>query len=115
MGAMQQMLLGGAGLSVNLSSYSITQTNIHPTVTSPSVTATPAGGSGTYTYLWSVINDTGTIATTINSPTLATSTFKISGAAALDQGVCDVRCQVTDTVTGLVARSPLCHCVLNAT
>lgn len=66
------------------------------TVTSNSVTATPAGGTGPYTYSWTKVSGASSISAT--SPTAATTTF--SALVAKDSTVDAVwRVTVTDSLS----------------
>jgi hypothetical protein len=68
--------------------------------TTSSITASGAGGRGTYTYLWS---QSGT-SCTITSSTSAATTFTGSGVA----GTTTVFCNIRDTVTGNALNTPIC-------
>lgn len=63
----------------------------------PAVTAIPSGGSGSYTYAWTIIIDPGGL--TINSPAAATTNFTYALMGDGDAPLATVRCTVTDTVT----------------
>lgn len=68
--------------------------------TTAATTAIPAGGSGTYTYAWTLIVDPGGV--TINSATAAATTFGLTvTAGATIQAT--ARCTVTDSVSGATA------------
>ena len=62
--------------------------------TSPLVRSTVNGGSGNYTYQWSVDNNK----ITINTPTSADTTFRASGFNGIIEGVGTLT--VTDTGNG---------------
>ena len=64
----------------------------------PSVSVT--GGSGNYSYLWSVLSNSGTA--TLNNPTAATCRLSVD-FRKLTTGFFDyfLRCQVTDNVYGI--------------
>ena len=81
--------LGGAAYNV-----------ITPRVFGP-CTALPAGGSGSYTYLWTVVSSSG--GATIVSPTSQASSFTLEAVLG-DTNYTIVRCTVTDTDTGATAR-----------
>lgn len=85
-----------AGLSVTASPPALNSGSTHdPHVTAPT-TAVPTGGSGTYTYLWTLAVDPGDI--TITSPTAATTVFSID--TNIGETVdATARCTVTDGVT----------------
>lgn len=63
-------------------------------------TVTPSGGSGSYTYAWTVLESD--YSTVINSPTSATTTITMSCPFG-EVGAAVARCTVTDTVSGLTA------------
>ena len=73
------------------SDYNIAYSNL--------VTATPTGGLGPYTYLWTVFTCNKTI--TINAPTSATTYISTSVQNGVD-AVGTMRCSVTDSL-GTVA------------
>lgn len=75
---------------------------VTPTVTTAATTATPVGGVGPYTYLWSFVS--GDAAVTIVSPTSASTTFQ-KVMAPTTSTVAFFQCAVTDTATGAVAIS----------
>lgn len=62
------------------------------------VTAIVSGGSGSFTYAWTITTDGHTI--TISAPTSATTHFNISGIAVGDEVTATARCTVTDTSGG---------------
>jgi hypothetical protein len=66
------------------------------------MTATPAGGSGTYTYSWSIIDNGGGTPSLTNGTTAAV-TCSMTAAAADGAYAIVVRCTVTDTVTAATA------------
>ena len=73
--------------------------NDHYVAYSNSVTATPTGGLGPYTYLWTVLTTNKTI--TINAPTSATTFISTSVQNGID-AFGTMRCSVTDSL-GTVA------------
>lgn len=85
--------------------------NTRVNVTTASATVTPAGGSGTYSYAWSVafvsansIDSTGTCSA--NSATSATTTFTgqtCNGTNSPGSDYYMASCVVTDTVSGATA------------
>lgn len=64
-------------------------------------TALPAGGSGSYTYLWTVLSTNSSCI--IGSIAAQSTTFTV-GALFNDTSYSIVRCTVTDTDTGATAR-----------
>lgn len=64
-------------------------------------TAQPAGGSGNYTYLWTVVSSSG--GATIGEPTSRASSFTLAALLG-DTNYTIVRCTVTDIDTGATAR-----------
>lgn len=68
----------------------------------PAVTAIVAGGSGTYTYAWTILpgsDDTMTIA----APTSATTSFGFTVVVYVASGT--ARLTVTDTTTGAIGHA----------
>lgn len=63
-------------------------------------TVTPSGGTGTYTYAWTVLESD--YSTVINSPTSATTTITMECPFG-EVGAAIARCTVTDTGSGLTA------------
>lgn len=64
-------------------------------------TAHPAGGSGNYTYLWTVVSSSG--GATIGAPTSQASSFTLAALLG-DTNYTIVRCTVTDVDTGATSR-----------
>lgn len=70
------------------------------TATTNSTTVTPTGGTGPYTYAWTVISYShGTTSPTVTSPTAATTTFTQTNIAIGADYVAVFRCTVTDSLT----------------
>src|SRR5688572_15474120 len=71
-------------------------------ITSNNITATPSGGSGSYTYAWSIVtHDDPDSTPTINDSTSATCTVTTNDNPALQRSIhVTVRCTVTDAVSG---------------
>ena len=116
MGAMQQMLLaGGAQLSIVIAPTTLFTTASTATITSPNCGTTVTGGSGTYTYLWSVSAQTGTKTVQINAATVSTTFFYTTLNSTGTEGICNAICTVTDTVTSLVAVSNIANVDLTHT
>lgn len=84
-------------LSVTLDTYNLTATDstigTH-TITTSSVTATPAGGTSPYTYSWALLSGT---ALTVNSPSSASTTFSKSVSTGAEY-YSTYRVTVTDAV-----------------
>ncbi len=82
-----------------------------PNVTTGSVTVSVTGGSGTFTYAWSVVfNSTGSTdgsgTCAANSPAAAATTFtgqSCNGSNSPGSDYYTATCTVTDTVSGQVA------------
>lgn len=64
---------GGGSITVSVSPYIVSKTRSGiGTITTPAATATPSGGTGPYTYAWSLMTgDT----FTVDSPTASSTTF----------------------------------------
>lgn len=60
-------------------------------------TATPVGGIGPYTYVWTVISYDAAVSPTVNSPTSASTTFRQTGVPANDAVGAIFRCTATDS------------------
>jgi hypothetical protein len=90
--------LGGGALTGATASTTIASgiSGTIPTVTE-SVTVTPQGGDGTYTYAWTKLSGDDV---TVNSPTSATTTFQTAGENARATYVCTV----TEASTGRKAQ-----------
>jgi hypothetical protein len=84
------------GLSLLLDNYAVfgSCTGAPCTAVSGTCTATPVGGSGTFTYAWTYVSGT---AMTLSSTTAATVTF--SKTSVTTTITATYRCTVTDTVT----------------
>ncbi len=65
------------------------------TVQSEAVTATPSGGSGSFTYNWALVS--GSSAVTAVSPSSATTSFRSTGVSTSRTAV--FRCTVSDGIT----------------
>ena len=89
---------GGGGGSMTLSISPDFQSVTGPggTVTSNPVTATPSGGVAPYTYTWSISDLEGN--PSINSPTLATTTFSASGLFPDEPVVPSFQCVCRDSL-----------------
>ena len=66
--------------------------------TTDSTTATPTGGTGPYTYAWTLISYSSGTAPTINSATSATTTFIQTGLGPGGYESAVFRCTVTDSL-----------------
>lgn len=87
-------------LSVTLSTSNLTASGLSPVSTGP-VTATPRGGSGSYTYAWAYTSgDT----FGVSASTSATTTFSKGGLTGTYSGV--YTCTVTDAA-GATASAPV--------
>lgn len=92
--------VSGGALSATTSSSSVVRfTNTAGLLTTGSVTVTPSGGTGPYTYAWAKFSgDT----FTITSPTSAATTFSITLGGDEDAAAI-YRCTVTDSVAATYA------------
>ena len=79
-------------------------------VTTTGSTCTVAGGTGNFTYAWSLSSD-GQGSETVNSPNAQTTTFTASVTSAGPRNL-TATCNVTDTSTGLTAS---CTCAVTFT
>lgn len=77
------------------------------TITSNNITATPVGGTGPFTYVWSIVShDDPNSTPTINNSTSATCTVTTNQAPSSQTTVnVVVRCAVTDTATANVVNT----------
>jgi hypothetical protein len=84
------------GLTVSISPTSLNTDFAGTPITSAGATATPSGGTATYSYAWTKVSgDT----VTINSPTSATTTFTAAVIAGHSKAA-TYRCTVTDSTAG---------------
>lgn len=61
--------------------------------------AIPAGGSGSYSYAWTVVSSDHPVV--IASPTAQTTGLSFTGVGAGVDASAEILCTVTDTVSGL--------------
>lgn len=66
--------------------------------TSPASVATPSGGTGPYTYQWTLLADTGPVDPTANNPTGAGTTFTQTSMSPGEFYTSDWECEVTDSL-----------------
>jgi len=94
-------------LLVNASPLSIVGTRVGGgNVETNATTVTAEGGSGSYTFVWEIVSQTGDV-TAFLSPTSGPTTVAAANFASGGQEVSGViKCVVTDTVTGLSVDSP---------
>jgi len=95
--------LGAGGLTVTANPPSLggaAYNNITPRTFGP-CTALPAGGSGNYTYAWTVVSSSG--GASIGAPTSQASSFTLNALLG-DTNYTIVRCTVTDVDTAATAR-----------
>lgn len=94
--------LAGAGFSATASPPSLSSggVNTGAPFTSAPTTAIAAGGTGPYTYAWTLTTapDVGSI--TINTPAVAGTTVTFDGFVELDTVEGTITCTVTDTSNG---------------
>lgn len=83
-------------LTVSASSTNVTKTGLTSSLTTASVTVTPSGGTGPYTYSW-VKQSGDTI--TADSTTAATTTFSATGLASPESRTAVFRCTATDSAS----------------
>lgn len=62
-------------------------------------TATPTGGVGPYTYVWTLIGYTGGVAPNIFAPTAATTSFIQTSMTSGDVFYASFKCTVTDSLS----------------
>jgi hypothetical protein len=76
-------------------------------ITSNNITATPVGGSGSYTYTWSIVtHDDPDSTPSINDSTSVTCTVTTNDNPALQRTInVTARCTVTDAVSGATAQT----------
>lgn len=75
-------------------------------ITTNSTTVTPTGGTGPYTYAWTLISrDHPTTDPTANSPTAATTTFTQTNAAPGGFYTAEFLCTVTDSLGAMATAS----------
>ncbi len=88
---------GGTSLAVTADPTSVfEEVSSASGVASASIVATPTGGSGSYTYLWTIIS--GGTGLTLTGTTSDTVGFNYSGLDTLGSEIsATVRCTVTDT------------------
>lgn len=74
-------------------------------IASNNITATPSGGSGSYTYLWSIVtHDDPDSTPSINAASSQTCTVTTADDPALQRTISvTVHCTVTDSVSGATA------------
>lgn len=88
---------GGTALSLSLNAYSASQTGVGTgPFTTGNVTASPAGGTPAYTYLWIRISGDATIA--ISSATAQSPNWNASGTPTQTKAA-TWRCTVTDSLS----------------
>jgi hypothetical protein len=80
-------------LTVTASPSNLSTFGFDATITSASVSAVPAGGLAPYTYVWSRTSG----AATINTPTIAATTFTETGMAADEFRTNTFTCTVSDS------------------
>lgn len=85
-------------LTATASPASLYKVGYASSITTPSTTVTPTGGTGPYTYAWTwFAGPAGTIS--INSASAATTTFTGSSMALYDDNNGTARCTVTDSAS----------------
>lgn len=85
-------------ISVTLSSGYVLTSGSGVSLNSVPVTATPTGGSGSFSYLWTQAG--GDLRVSPNSENSATTTFNCTGIAFHESVGSTFICTVTDTITG---------------
>lgn len=98
-GAWRQIATFVPALSVAISPTTASATG--STVTTNSVTATPTGGLGPFTYAWTLVSNSGVTSPAITSPSTAATRFTGSPTDG-HSGTATFRCTVTDSL-GTVA------------
>lgn len=74
------------------------------TAVTPSVTATPAGGLGPYSYSWQITSFAGSVPS-ISNQSFATTVFFQSGLSQFDNNQCVFTCVVTDSLGATASAS----------
>lgn len=88
--------LGGLGVSVTVSPPIASGSGTTSTGSVPAVTAIPAGGNGTYSFAWVVVEEDPFCPLTINFPSAPETGFTFTGIAAGMHAYAIVRVTVTN-------------------
>lgn len=67
--------------------------------TTATTTAIPSGGSGSYSYAWSIVAGTGGAGIAATSAATAATAFSLTGISPGELNTATARCVVTDTST----------------
>ena len=98
---------GKTSLSVALGSYSVSAGPSAPAShTFGALSCIPTGGSGSFTYTWTLPNQSSGTWTVSAGQGTASGTFTVNGVPPSDTSTTDVVCTVHDTVTGSTVASP---------
>lgn len=89
---------GGGPFGVTASPPSLSSGGRVDSRSTDNVTAVVSGGSGSFTFAWTILVTDHTISA--SAPTSATTHFDISGIEEGDEVHAQARCTVTDTVGG---------------
>ena len=87
---------GGTPMSLDTSPETQFKSGSGSSLVSAAVTATPSGGVAPYTYAWTIQSSDGS--STINSPTLATTTFTNTGLVVEEPVTPVFLCTATDSL-----------------
>ncbi len=68
-------------------------------------TCTPAGGTGSYSFLWEIVSQVGDVTASLSATNVATVRMQCNFTSDGQQVNGTIRCKVTDTTTGLEAFS----------
>lgn len=99
------------GFTVNAAPSSLSGGTSTPTAnTSGSSTATPSGGSGSFTYSWVQVSGDAIFAVT---PSAASTIFRGTGMVQGENRDAAFKCTVTDTVSTIVVDSNLVNVTLS--
>lgn len=96
-------VFSGLTVSSNFASFSGSGSG-EPLYSTPTCVVTPSGGTGPYTYAWTLVETDGFGSSSASAPTSANTTFYATGLTNFVTHITTWRCTVTDSggVTGNV-------------